>query len=86
MTPQRDNRVTVSALFRAGPKVNEVANLVGVSRTIVYAIQKRMDDSECVNGHIGRSRKLMWILTACGIPPLTRMLTPSPSSLRFLIA
>ena len=45
MVPQRDNRVKVSALLRAGHKVCQVANLAGVSRTTVYAINKRMDDA-----------------------------------------
>ena len=49
MDPQRDNRVKVSALLRAGVKVSEAANLVGVSRTIVYLIKKRMDDGEGIN-------------------------------------
>ena len=57
MTPQRDNRVKVSALLRAEPRVCEVANLVGVSRTIVYAIKKRIDDSEGANRHAGCGRK-----------------------------
>ena len=46
MDPQVGNRVKVSALFRAGYKVSEVANLVGVSRTTVYEIKKRMDNGE----------------------------------------
>ena len=38
MAPQRDNWIKVSALLRAGHKASEVANLVGVTRTTVYAI------------------------------------------------
>ena len=49
MTPQRNNRVKVSALLRTGHKVNEVAYLIRVSRPTVYAIKKRMDDGEGVN-------------------------------------
>jgi transposase len=45
MTAQRDKRVEVSGFLRAGFKVNEVANLVRVSPTTVYAIKKRMDDA-----------------------------------------
>ena len=39
----------MSALLRVGHKVSEVANLVGVFRTNVYTIKKRMDDGEGVN-------------------------------------
>ena len=57
MAVQRDNRVKVSALLRAGHKVSEAANLVGVSRTIVYSIKKRMGDGEGVNRRAGSGRK-----------------------------
>ena len=57
IAPQRDSRVKVSALFRAGHKVSEVANLVGVSRTTVYAIKKHMDDGEGVNRRAGSGWK-----------------------------
>ena len=57
MAAQRDKRVEVSALLRAGHKVSEVANLVRVSRTTVYAIKKRMDDGEGVNRRAGSGRK-----------------------------
>ena len=57
MAPQRDKRVKVSALRRAGHKVSEVANLVGESRTTVYTIKKRMDDGEDVNRRAGSGRK-----------------------------
>ena len=58
MAPQRENRVKISAqLLRVRHKVTEVANLVGVSRTIVYAIKKLMDDGECVNKRAGSGRK-----------------------------
>ena len=53
MAPQRDNRVTISALLRAGHKVSEVANLVGESCTTVYAIKKRMHDGEVANRCVG---------------------------------
>ena len=53
---QRENRVNVSAFLRAG-KVREVANLVGVSRTTVYAIKERMDDGEGVSRRTGSGRK-----------------------------
>jgi hypothetical protein len=36
MPAQRDKRVEVSALLRAGHKVSKVVNLVRVSRTTVY--------------------------------------------------
>ena len=49
MASQQDKRVEVSAFPRAGDKVSEVASLVSVSRTTVYAIKKRMDDDEGVN-------------------------------------
>ena len=54
MTPQRDNRVKVSALLRAGHKVSEVANL---ARTTVYAIKKLMGVGEGVNRRAGSGRK-----------------------------
>lgn len=57
MASQRDKRVEVSALLRAGNKVSEVANLVSVSRTTVYSIKKRMDDGEGVNRRAGSGRK-----------------------------
>ena len=70
MTPKRENRVKVSALLRAGHKVSEVANLVGVFRTIVYAIKKRMDDGKGVNRRAGSGHKTVTIhnklsTTAC---------------------
>ena len=57
MTPQRDNRLNLSALLRTGHKVSRVANLVGVSRTTVFAIKKRMDGGEGVNRRAGNDRK-----------------------------
>ena len=57
IAPQRDNRVKVAALLRAGHKVSEVAKLVGVSRTTVYSIKKRMGDGEGVIRQAGSSRK-----------------------------
>ena len=57
MAQQRENRVKVSALLRAGHKVSEVANLVGVTRTTVYAINKRMGDGESVSSRVGSGRK-----------------------------
>ena len=47
----------VSALLRAGHKVSEVANLVEVSRTTIYAIKKRMDDGKSVKRRAGSGRK-----------------------------
>ena len=47
----------VSALLRAGHKVSEVANIVGVSVTAVYVIMKRMKDGEGVNRRAGSGRK-----------------------------
>ena len=49
--------MNVSALLRAGYKVSEVANLVGASRTTVYAIKKLMDDSAGVDKCAGNGRK-----------------------------
>ena len=57
MAPQRDNGVKVSALLHARHKVSEVASLVGVSRSTVYAVKKRMDDGEGVNRRAGNGRK-----------------------------
>ena len=37
--------------------MSEVVNLVGVSRTSVYTIKKRMDDGEGVNRRAGSGRK-----------------------------
>ena len=56
MALQRDNRVKVSALLRKGHKVSEIANLVEMSRTTVYAIKKCMDDGEGVNSRSGSGR------------------------------
>ena len=53
MAPQRDNQVKVSALLHAGHKMSEVANLVGVSLTSVYATKKCMDNGVGVNRHAG---------------------------------
>ena len=61
MAPQTDNRVKVSALLRAGHKVGEVANLVGVSRTTVYVIKKHVDGGEGVN------RWKQWSKDCCGL-------------------
>ena len=55
MTPQRDNRVRISALLRAVHKVSEAANLAGVSRITVYAIKKCMDGGEGANRRVGSS-------------------------------
>ena len=57
MALQRDNRLKVSALFRARHKVREVTNLVGVSRTTVNTIKKRMDDGKGVKKRAGSGRK-----------------------------
>ena len=56
IAPQRDNSGKVSALFRARHKVSEIANL-GVFRTTVYAIKKRMGDGEGVNRRASSDRK-----------------------------
>ena len=53
MAPQRDSRMKDSALLRAGLKVSEVAIFVGVSHITIYAIEKRMDNSEGVNRRAG---------------------------------
>ena len=57
MTLQRDNRVNISALFRARHKVSEVANFVGMSRTTVYSIKKPIDSCAGVNRCAGSGRK-----------------------------
>ena len=44
-------------LFRAEHKVSKAANVVGVSRTTVKAIKKRMDDDEGVNRRASSGRK-----------------------------
>lgn len=41
----------VSAPLRVGNKVSKVANLIGVSRTTVYAINKHIDED--MNGRAG---------------------------------
>ena len=68
MTPQRDNYAEVSAVLHAGHKKSEVENLVGVSRTTVYAINKRIEDGESVNRPQAGVERLMWIVIACGMP------------------
>ena len=57
ITPQKDNRVIVSALLRAGHKETEVAYLVGVFRTTVYTIRKRMEVGEGVIRRAGSSSR-----------------------------
>ena len=57
MALQRDIRVKASALLHGEHKVSEVANLVGLSRTTVYAIKKWMDDGEGVNRRADSGRK-----------------------------
>ena len=47
----------VPALLRAGHKVSEAANLVGVCRTAVYSINKLIDDGESVDRRAGSGRK-----------------------------
>ena len=59
MAAKRDDRVKVSALLCAGHKVCEVANLVRVSRTAVYAIEKRNDDGEVTQDCLGYKKCLM---------------------------
>ena len=59
MAPRRDNRLKVSALLHARHKESEVTNFVGVSRTAVYAIKKRMDDGKDVNRHTGSGRAVV---------------------------
>ena len=66
ITPQRNNRVKVSALFRAGHKVSEV-DLVGVSRTNVYEIKKRRMMAKVSADLQAEVERLLWIVTACGI-------------------
>ncbi|KAF2364132.1 hypothetical protein FHG87_005115 [Trinorchestia longiramus] len=66
MASQRDERMEVSALLRAGIEMSEVANLVRVSRTTVYAIQTYWQFSkECCG-----SRQLADAHQSC---PLTSM-------------
>ena len=68
MTPHKDSRVKVSVLLRVRHKVSEVANLVGVSRTTVYAMKKSMDDGEGVNSVQAVIERLLRIVTACLMP------------------
>ena len=49
MALQRDNKLKISALLCVEHKVNEVANLGGVSRTTVYMIKKCRNDGEKVS-------------------------------------
>ena len=49
MASQRDIIMIVSALLEAGHKMSQVANFVGISRTTVFAIKKRMNNNEGVN-------------------------------------
>ena len=81
MAPQKDNRVKFSAFLHAGHKVSVVGNLIGVSRTTVYSIKKRMDDGEGVNRRAGSCRKtvmihktitlIQYILGAVGLRSIT---------------
>ena len=57
MTPQRHNRVKVTALLHAKHKVSDIANFVGVSRTTVYSIKKCMNEGEGINRRAGSGRK-----------------------------
>ena len=63
-----DNRVKFSALFSAGHRVSEVANLVGVSCTIGYPIKKLMDNGAGVNRRAAVVERLLWFVTACRMP------------------
>ena len=49
MAFQRHKRVKNCALVRARHRVSEIANIVAMSRTTVYAIKKRMNDGDGVN-------------------------------------
>ena len=66
-TPQRDNRVKVSALLWAGHKASEAANLVRVSRTkstwsrSAWTMMTVSTDVQAV------VERLLWIVTACGM-------------------
>ena len=99
---QRDNHMKVSALLRAGHKVSEVANLVGLAQQSTRAksawtMAKMSIDVQVVVG------RLLWIVTACGMTfeavprvvfrKLSRsttvfrpLMTLLLSSMRFLIA
>ena len=57
MAQKRDNWVKVAALLHVWRKVSDIANLVGMSRTIVYAIKKRKDDGESINRRTGSDPK-----------------------------
>ena len=68
MVSQRDKRVKDLALLCARHKVSDVANLVEVFRTNIFAIKKRMDDGEGVNRRAGTGvERLLWIVAACGM-------------------
>ena len=57
MASERDNRVKIFALLRAGHKVSKIANLVWVSSTTVYVIKMRVDDGKGFNRCAGSGWK-----------------------------
>ena len=67
IAPQRDNRAKVSALLRAGHKVSEFANLVGVSRTTVYAIRSALTLAKVSTDVQAMFERLLRIVTAVGM-------------------
>ena len=68
MAPQKGNRVKVYVLLRAGHKVSEIANFVGVSRTSAYAIKKLWTMAKVSIGVQTVVEKLLWIVITCGMP------------------
>ena len=85
MAPQRDNQVKVSALFCAGYKVSEVANLVGLAQPSrrsrsTWTIAKISTDVQAV---VERLLSLEWHSAKCpsnGIPQAKQSLEWDPAS------
>ena len=54
---ERDNRIKISALLRAGLCQKKIANQVGVDRKTVYNVKKRMDAEAGIERLPGSGRK-----------------------------
>ncbi len=57
MSKERDNRVEVSALLRAGHTPTEVARLIGVARSTVYLVKSRIESGDGIERKAGSGRK-----------------------------
>ena len=73
MVTQRDNRMKVSAFLRAGHKVSEIANLVGLAQS---SIKKRIKDGKSVTSFTSFLSFLSKTSPSNGIPQAVPRITP----------